>query len=111
VLDSKRLDASFERMESPPYPILPDEEKYRMGVENTKSKMHRYYEKESYKISFLEIARKKCIGRLRKRLSDYALLTGYFDVALISYQSAIDLLKTTSDFLWLAGEPQPHSSH
>uniref|UniRef100_A0A1I8AW41 Trafficking protein particle complex subunit 11 domain-containing protein n=1 Tax=Meloidogyne hapla TaxID=6305 RepID=A0A1I8AW41_MELHA len=86
VLDSKRLDTSFERMDSPPYILLQEEEKYLMGIDNVKSKNHK----------------KKCIGRLRKRLADYAFLTGYFDGALNSYHSAIELLKSTQDLLWLA---------
>ncbi|CAK5033283.1 unnamed protein product [Meloidogyne enterolobii] len=86
VLDSKRLDTSFERMDSPPYILLQEEEKYLMGIDNVKSKNHK----------------KKCIGRLRKRLADYAFLTGYFEGALNSYHSAIELLKSTQDMLWLA---------
>lgn len=42
VLESRRLDTSFEKMESPPCPVLPDEEKYRMGLENVKSKAYRW---------------------------------------------------------------------
>jgi len=57
----------------------------------------------SLKISLKIIFRKKCIGRLRKRLADYAFLTGYFEGALSSYHSAIELLKSTQDMLWLAG--------
>ncbi|KAL3103192.1 hypothetical protein niasHS_002378 [Heterodera schachtii] len=86
VLESRRLDTSFERVETPPCPLLPDEEKYRMGLENVKSKAYR----------------KKCIGRLRKKTGDYAFLTGLFEAAVLSYQSAIDLLKSTADLLWLA---------
>uniref|UniRef100_A0A914L217 Uncharacterized protein n=2 Tax=Meloidogyne incognita TaxID=6306 RepID=A0A914L217_MELIC len=86
VLDSKRLDTSFERMDSPPYILLQEEEKYLMGIDNVKSKNHK----------------KKCIGRLRKRLADYAFLTGYFEGALNSYHSSIELLKSTQDMLWLA---------
>jgi hypothetical protein len=36
-------------------------------------------------------------------MADYALLTGYFELAMQSYQSAIDLFKSSSDLLWLAG--------
>ncbi|KAF7632258.1 hypothetical protein Mgra_00008327 [Meloidogyne graminicola] len=86
VLDSKRLDNSFEKMDSPPYILLQEEEKYLMGIDNVKSKNHK----------------KKCIGRLRKRLADYAFLTGYFELALNSYNSSIELLKSTQDLLWLA---------
>uniref|UniRef100_A0A914GWE5 Trafficking protein particle complex subunit 9 n=1 Tax=Globodera rostochiensis TaxID=31243 RepID=A0A914GWE5_GLORO len=86
VLESRRLDTSFERMDNPSCPMLPDEEKYRMGLENVKSKAYR----------------RKCIGRLRKKAGDYAFLTGLFEAAVQSYQSAIELLKSTADLLWLA---------
>uniref|UniRef100_A0A183CE70 Trafficking protein particle complex subunit 9 n=1 Tax=Globodera pallida TaxID=36090 RepID=A0A183CE70_GLOPA len=81
VLESRRLDTSFERMDNPSCPMLPDEEKYRMGLENVKSKAY----------------------RLRKKAGDYAFLTGLFEAAVQSYQSAIELLKSTADLLWLAG--------
>jgi len=42
VLDSKRLDTSFERMDSPPYILLQEEEKYLMGIDNVKSKNHKF---------------------------------------------------------------------
>lgn len=41
VLESRRLDLSFEKLESPPYPFLPDEQKYRMGLENKTSKQYK----------------------------------------------------------------------
>jgi hypothetical protein len=42
VLDSKRLDKSFEKMDSPPYIQLKEEEKYIMGIDNVKSKNYKY---------------------------------------------------------------------
>ncbi|TKR82440.1 hypothetical protein L596_016165 [Steinernema carpocapsae] len=86
VLESRRLDLAFEKMDNPPCPQLPEEEKYRIGVENRHSKMFK----------------RKCIGRLRKQVADYTLLTGLPTLALDSYQSAIDYLKQASDLLWLA---------
>lgn len=85
VLESRRLDQSYEKMETPPCPILPEEEKYRMGLENKQSKAYK----------------KKCVGRLRKQVADYTLLTGLPALALDAYQSAIDCLKATTDLLWL----------
>uniref|UniRef100_A0A915DJK6 Trs120/TRAPPC9 N-terminal domain-containing protein n=1 Tax=Ditylenchus dipsaci TaxID=166011 RepID=A0A915DJK6_9BILA len=83
---SKRLDLSFEKMDTPPCPLLPEEEKYRMGTENMKSKLYR----------------RKCIGRLRKQVADHALLTGLPTLAMDAYHSAVEYLELASDFLWLA---------
>lgn len=41
VLESRRYNKSFEKMEVPLCPILPEEEKYRVGTENTKSKIYK----------------------------------------------------------------------
>uniref|UniRef100_A0A915Q411 Trafficking protein particle complex subunit 11 domain-containing protein n=1 Tax=Setaria digitata TaxID=48799 RepID=A0A915Q411_9BILA len=86
VLESRRLDLSFEKLEFPPCPTLIDEQKYRQGLENKNSKIYR----------------KKCIGRLRKQVADYTLLTGLPTLAMDSYQSAIEFLKQANDLLWLA---------
>ncbi|KAJ1354945.1 Trafficking protein particle complex subunit 9 [Parelaphostrongylus tenuis] len=87
VLESKRLDLSFEKMECPPCPVLPEEEKFRIGVENKSSKTYK----------------RKCIGRSRKQNSDYAMLTGLPQLALDSYGASIEMLKTANDMLWFAG--------
>lgn len=42
VLESRRLDLSFEKLENPPYLTLAVEQKYRMGVENKSSKIFKY---------------------------------------------------------------------
>lgn len=42
ILESRRLNTSFEKMETPPCPLLPEEEKYRIGTDNTKSKTYKY---------------------------------------------------------------------
>uniref|UniRef100_A0A914Z9L1 Trafficking protein particle complex subunit 11 n=1 Tax=Panagrolaimus superbus TaxID=310955 RepID=A0A914Z9L1_9BILA len=86
ILESRRIDRSFEKMEDPPFPTLPEEEKTRIGTENRQSK--------SFK--------RKCIGRLRKQVADYALLTGLPSLALDSYTNAIENLKASADLLWLA---------
>uniref|UniRef100_A0A914EKI2 KIF-binding protein n=1 Tax=Acrobeloides nanus TaxID=290746 RepID=A0A914EKI2_9BILA len=86
VLESRRLDLSYEKMDVPPCPTLQEEEKYRIGVENKTSKLYK----------------KKCIGRLRKQVADYTLLTGLPTLALDAYSAAIEFLKATNDWLWLA---------
>ncbi|KHN80564.1 Trafficking protein particle complex subunit 9 [Toxocara canis] len=86
VLESRRLDLSFEKLETPPCPCLPDEQRYRMGLENKTSKQYK----------------RKCVGRLRKQVADYTLLTGLPTLALDAYQASIDLLKQAGDLLWLA---------
>ncbi|EYC01315.1 hypothetical protein Y032_0108g36 [Ancylostoma ceylanicum] len=87
VLESKRVDQSFEKLECPPCPILPEEEKFRFGVENKASKTYK----------------RKCIGRSRKQNADYAMLTGLPQLALDSYAASMDMLKTCNDMLWFAG--------
>ncbi|VDK54944.1 unnamed protein product [Anisakis simplex] len=86
VIESRRLDLSFEKVENPPCPALPDEQKYRMGLENKTSKQYK----------------RKCVGRLRKQVADYTLMTGLPTLALDAYQASIDLLKQCNDLLWLA---------
>lgn len=86
VLESRRLDLSLEKLDPAPCPSVPDEQKYRMGVENKTSKIYR----------------KKCLGRLRKQIADYTLLTGLPALAIDAYQASIDFLKQANDLLWLA---------
>lgn len=52
---------------------------------------------------FIACFRRKSIGRSRKQNGDYALLTGLPQLALDAYSSAIELLKSSNDLLWLAG--------
>ncbi|PIO71857.1 hypothetical protein TELCIR_06226 [Teladorsagia circumcincta] len=127
VLESKRVDQSFEKLENvrglrsvhkgvrgngsacaplkqidslklwdwdsplfqecPPCPALPEEEKFKVGVENKASKMYK----------------KKCVGRSRKQNADYAMLTGLPQLALDSYAAAMEALKSSNDMLWYAG--------
>lgn len=42
VLESRRLDLSFEKLECPPCPVLIDEQKCRQGLENKTSKIYRF---------------------------------------------------------------------
>ncbi|CAJ0920934.1 unnamed protein product, partial [Mesorhabditis belari] len=87
VHEQKRMDVAFEKVDPPPCPLLPEEEKLRVGTENKTSKTFR----------------RKCIGRCRKHQADYTLLAGLPSQALEHYQNAIELLKSANDFLWLAG--------
>lgn len=86
VLESRRVNVSFEKMEQPPCPTIPEEEKTRVGTENRTSKTYK----------------RKCIGRMRKQVGDYSLLTGLPSLALDSYSAAIEYLKSSADILWLA---------
>ncbi|VDP08147.1 unnamed protein product [Heligmosomoides polygyrus] len=106
ILESRRVDQSFEKLASsfetrfektekmliflkgsPPCPILPEEEKYRVGLEDKDSKMYK----------------KKCLGRCRKQNADYAMLTGLPLLALDSYAVSMEMLKSSNDMLWFAG--------
>ncbi|CAI4227391.1 unnamed protein product [Auanema sp. JU1783] len=87
VLESKRMDLSFEKMDPPPCILLPEEEKFRIGLENKASKTYR----------------KKCLGRCRKHHADFTMMAGCPQTALESYQTSIELLKSSNDLLWLAG--------
>ncbi|ETN77677.1 hypothetical protein NECAME_03095, partial [Necator americanus] len=87
VLESKRVDQSFEKLECPPCPVLPEEEKFRFGVENKASKTYK----------------RKCVGRSRKQNADYAMLTGLPQLALDSYAASMEMLKSSNDMLWFAG--------
>ncbi|VDL64513.1 unnamed protein product [Nippostrongylus brasiliensis] len=89
VLESRRVDQSFEKLEDPPCPNLPEEEKFRVGLEEKEKKS--------------KIYRKKCVGRSRKQNADYAMLTGLPQLALDSYAASMELLKSCNDLLWLAG--------
>ncbi|KAI8980967.1 transport protein Trs120 or TRAPPC9 TRAPP II complex subunit-domain-containing protein [Pilobolus umbonatus] len=46
--------------------------------------------------------KKRSLGRIKKMLADYYLLAGRLPDALTHYEEAIEMLKVTSDFLWLA---------
>ncbi|KAI6240334.1 hypothetical protein M3Y99_00465100 [Aphelenchoides fujianensis] len=86
VLESRRLDLSYEKADQPPCPLLAEEERYRVGTENRQAKAYR----------------KKCVGRLRKQSADFAMLAGLPSTALDLYQAAIEHLKSAGDLLWLA---------
>lgn len=55
--------------------------------------------------------RRKCIGRCRKQVADYTLMSGLAASALDAYNSAIELLREAKDMLWLAGEHYQYQTH
>ncbi|XP_060554230.1 trafficking protein particle complex subunit 9-like [Ruditapes philippinarum] len=86
VLEGKRLDRSFERLDKSQLLCAPFEKKDFVGVDP---------DTKSYK--------KKCQGRLRKHLADLSLLAGLPGEAMLHYSTAIDILKPVNDWLWMAG--------
>lgn len=82
VLESKRLDRSYEKGSSSKVNLLmaPFESKTLVGVDT----------------------KKRALGRVKKQLGDLSLLAGSPSEALIQYGSAIDILRGTGDFLWMA---------
>lgn len=85
VLESKRLDKSYEKLEKIPLLLAPFENKSLVGLD-TDSKPFK----------------KKCLGRMRKHIGDLCLLVGSPSEALSNYSAAIDLLRPASDLLWLS---------
>ena len=84
VLESKRLDRSYEKIGRSSLLMAPFEPKTLVGVDNDS----RY--------------KKRCLGRIKKNLGDLSLLAGLPCDALTHYTAAIDVLKSVSDWLWLA---------
>ncbi|KAF8384767.1 trpp-9 [Pristionchus pacificus] len=91
VMESRRVEGNMSAGKavdgSMPCPLLPEEERTRVGVENRESKTYK----------------RKVAGRLRKQVADLALLGGLPRDALEAYGAAIEQLKLANDHLWLAG--------
>lgn len=85
VLESKRLDRSFEKLDKVPLLVAPFENKTLVGVDT---------DTRNYK--------KRCLGRMRKHIADLSLLAGLPSEALSLYANAISTLKAVNDWLWLA---------
>ena len=85
VLESKRLDKSYEKLEKIPLLLAPFESKSFVGLDT---------DSKSFK--------KKCLGRMRKHIGDLCLLIGSPSEALTNYSASIDLLRPSSDLLWLS---------
>ncbi|XP_071115106.1 trafficking protein particle complex subunit 9-like [Haliotis cracherodii] len=86
VLEGKRLDRSFERADRLHLLCAPFEKKDYVGVDQ---------ETKSFK--------KKCMGRLRKHLADLCLQAAMPGEAILHYQTAMDMLRSVNDFLWIGG--------
>ena len=84
VIESKRLDRSYEKIGRSTLLMAPFEPKTLVGVDNDS----RY--------------KKRCLGRMKKNLGDLSLLAGLPCDALSHYTAAMDVLKSVSDWLWLA---------
>ncbi|CAL1545935.1 unnamed protein product, partial [Lymnaea stagnalis] len=87
VLEGKRLDRSFERNDKLSLLCAPFEKKDYVGVDTDTNR------------SF----RKKCMGRLRKHLGDLCLQAAMPGEAVLHYNTALDLLRSVNDFLWMGG--------
>ncbi|EEC10824.1 NIK- and IKBKB-binding protein, putative [Ixodes scapularis] len=85
VLESRRLDRSFEKLERFPLLKAPFESKDFVGLDT---------ESRPFK--------KRCQGRMRKHLGDLSLQLGLAHEALLLYSEAIELLRAVPDWLWLA---------
>ncbi|GMT03118.1 hypothetical protein PENTCL1PPCAC_25292, partial [Pristionchus entomophagus] len=91
VMESRRVEGNMSAGKAVdgnvPCPLLPEEERTRVGVENRESKTYK----------------RKVAGRLKKQVADLALLGGLPREALEGYTAAIEQLKLANDHLWLAG--------
>ncbi|XP_023236924.1 trafficking protein particle complex subunit 9-like isoform X1 [Centruroides sculpturatus] len=85
VLESKRLDRSFEKQDKVILLTAPFEKKDFVGLD-TDSRVYK----------------KRCIGRMKKYIGDLSLQAGMPVEALVHYSSAIDNLRSINDWLWLA---------
>ncbi|RWS10654.1 trafficking protein particle complex subunit 9-like isoform X1 [Dinothrombium tinctorium] len=85
VLESKRLDRSYEKQDKIPLLMAPFETKALVGLDMDS-----------------KVFRKKCLGRMRKYMGDLSLLAGLPSEALINYGNSIDILRSANDWLWLA---------
>ena len=87
VLESKRLDKSYERQERIPLLCAPFERNNFVGIDmDSRSN------------------RRRCLGRIKKQMGDLSLQAGIQVEAMNYYISASDSLKAVNDWLWLAGK-------
>ncbi|GMT33613.1 hypothetical protein PFISCL1PPCAC_24910 [Pristionchus fissidentatus] len=91
VIESRRVEGNMSAGKAGEgnvaCPLLPEEERFRIGVENRESKTYK----------------RKITGRLKKQTADLSLLGGLPREALEGYSAAIEQLKLANDHLWLAG--------
>uniref|UniRef100_A0A915HWH8 Conserved oligomeric Golgi complex subunit 3 n=1 Tax=Romanomermis culicivorax TaxID=13658 RepID=A0A915HWH8_ROMCU len=90
ILEGKRRNSSAFDCQSgenlPLCPMVPDEEKFFVGLDKNS-----------------RLFRKRCTGRLKMQLAHLTLQSGLPLNALDIFSSAIEILKSSNDFLWLAG--------
>ncbi|GFS33195.1 trafficking protein particle complex subunit 9 [Trichonephila inaurata madagascariensis] len=85
ILESKRLDRSFEKQDKIPLLTAPFEKKNFVGIDTD-----------------TKIYKKRCLGRMKKHIGDLALQAGLPLEALSLYVTSIEHLKSGQDWLWLA---------
>jgi hypothetical protein len=85
VLESKRLDKSFEKQDRVPLLLAPFESKSLVGVDQD-----------------AKILKKKSLARMRKNMGDLCLLIGSPAEALSNYAAAVEQLRSSQDLLWLS---------
>ncbi|XP_015929032.1 trafficking protein particle complex subunit 9 [Parasteatoda tepidariorum] len=85
ILESKRLNRSFEKQEKIPLLTTPFEKKNFVGID-TDTRLYK----------------KRCLGRMKKHIGDLALQSGLPSEAFAHYISSVEYLKSGQDWLWLA---------
>ncbi|KFM64885.1 hypothetical protein X975_24307, partial [Stegodyphus mimosarum] len=85
VLESKRLDRSFEKQDKIPLLTAPFEKKNFVGIDTD-----------------TRVYKKRCLGRMKKHIGDLALQAGLPLEALSLYATSVENLKSGQDWLWLA---------
>lgn len=89
ILESKRLERAKEKIEKVPLLLAPFEKRDFVGLD-MESRSNR----------------KRCTGRLTKHLGDLSLQAGLIQEALTYYHSAIDILRSINDWLWIANSAE-----
>eukprot|EP00795_Rhopilema_esculentum_P008579 gene8579-14587_t len=83
VLESKRIEKSNEKLEKMEMPIAPIEQEQAVNDFDTR------------------IMKRKVLGRNRKLLADFCLLSGMYQEALIQYAHSSENLRAVADHLWM----------
>ncbi|GAB6019419.1 hypothetical protein CHUAL_001000 [Chamberlinius hualienensis] len=86
VLESKRLDRSHDKLERLPLLCAPFEKKDFIGLDMDS-----------------RTNKKRCVGRMKKHIGDLCVLAGLPADAINYYNSAVELLKSANDWLWIGG--------
>ncbi|XP_034834345.1 protein brunelleschi [Maniola hyperantus] len=91
VVESKRLERSKEKLEKVSLLVAPFEKRDFVGLD---------MESRNNK--------KRCMGRVTKNLADLTLQAGLVAEALSLYHSSAEILKSVTDWLWLAAAKEGH---